>query len=218
MNVFILCAGRSGSLSFIEACKHIDNFTCDHESRAGSVGDDRLAFPERHIEADNRLSWYLGRLHFKYGNEAFYVHLKRDQNAIAKSFSRRKHIGLMNAFASGLLRQKVLSEDALDPESLARDICETATANISHFLIDKPNKMVIQIESVESFFDEFWSRIGATGDKKKAFEALTERVNTSADFALRKAQLPLVSRLKRSIKIAYKTFREPVRDFSVFDR
>ena len=38
------------------------NFTAAHESRKSLVGGARLAYPDRHIEADNRLSWILGRL------------------------------------------------------------------------------------------------------------------------------------------------------------
>ena len=33
MNVFVLCTGRSGSVTFYNVCKHIKNYTTSHESR-----------------------------------------------------------------------------------------------------------------------------------------------------------------------------------------
>ena len=57
MNIFVLCTGRCGSMTFTKACGHIDNFSSAHESRCGRLGNERLAYPENHIEVDNRLSW-----------------------------------------------------------------------------------------------------------------------------------------------------------------
>lgn len=65
MNIFVLCTGRSGSKTFIKACNHITNYTCGHESRAKRAKLEsrlNLDYPPNHIEADNRLSWFLGRL------------------------------------------------------------------------------------------------------------------------------------------------------------
>ncbi len=56
MDVFVLCTGRCGSTTFIKACAHITNYTAAHESRTGLLGSDRLDYPGKHIEADNRLS------------------------------------------------------------------------------------------------------------------------------------------------------------------
>ena len=67
MNVFILNSGRCGSTTWIRACTHIDNFSAGHETRSHLSGDARLDYPDRHIEADNRLSWLLGRLDRQYG-------------------------------------------------------------------------------------------------------------------------------------------------------
>ena len=76
--VFVLSAGRAGSNTFAQACQHITNYTAGHESRVGMVADDKLSYPERHIEADNRLVWLLGRIEQQYGDEAYYVYLRRD--------------------------------------------------------------------------------------------------------------------------------------------
>jgi len=78
LNVFVLCAGRCGSVTFIEVAKHVCNYIAGHETRTALNGHARFAYPVGHIEADNRLSWLLGRLDDRYGDEAFYVHLQRD--------------------------------------------------------------------------------------------------------------------------------------------
>ena len=62
MNVFVLNTGRCGSVTFIEACRHIHHYSAAHESRATYIGEQRLAYAANHIEADNRLCWFLGRL------------------------------------------------------------------------------------------------------------------------------------------------------------
>ena len=62
MNIFILNTGRCGSTTFIKACEHIKNYTCAHESLLTEIGAQRFNYPQDHIEADNRLSWLLGRL------------------------------------------------------------------------------------------------------------------------------------------------------------
>jgi hypothetical protein len=87
-NVFVLTTGRSGSLTFTRACERITNYTAGHETRSGLLGRERLAYPDRHIEVDNRLAWMLGRLEDAHGDRAFYVHLRRDEEATAES-----HVG-----------------------------------------------------------------------------------------------------------------------------
>ena len=86
MNVFVLSTGRCGSTTFIKACSHITNYSSAHESLSTRTGKQRLNYPENHIEADNRLSWLLGRLDNTYGDDAFYVHLNRNiEDTIASS-------------------------------------------------------------------------------------------------------------------------------------
>ena len=46
------------------------------------IGPERLDYPDQHIESDNRLAWYAGRLEKRYGDDAFYVHLKRDRQRV----------------------------------------------------------------------------------------------------------------------------------------
>ena len=130
------------------ACKFITNYSSGHETRAGAIGDERLSFIDRHIEIDNRLAWYLGRLHTKYGKDAYYVHLQRNLEDVAKSYAKRKKFGLMNMFNNGLLMGHDRSQ--LADLDLAREICITIDSNIRHFLVDKPNQMEMHLESLDA--------------------------------------------------------------------
>ena len=161
MNVFVLNTGRCGSLTFIKACRHIDNYSAGHESRSTFTGERRLAYPDNHIEADNRLSWLLGRLHESYGDRAFYVHLRRQVQDTADSFVKRSGFGIMQAYREGILMGGQPEQSR--PE-LARDYIETVESNIRLFLHDKPNTMSFRLENAPSDFHTFWNRIGAAGD------------------------------------------------------
>jgi hypothetical protein len=61
-NIFLLCTGRCGSSTFIKAASHIINYSAGHETQTQHLGQKRFDYANHHIEADNRLSWLLGRL------------------------------------------------------------------------------------------------------------------------------------------------------------
>jgi hypothetical protein len=115
MRVFAVGTGRCGSTTFAEACSHITNFTSAHESGKGKLAG-RLEYPDRHIEVDNRLSWFLASLHERYGNDVFYVHLTRDPSATTRSFVAR--------WAEGIEReqQEWRIRPTLSPGALRRQL------------------------------------------------------------------------------------------------
>lgn len=176
MNVFVLNTGRCGSTTFIKACSHISNFSSAHESLVSELGDARLAYPVNHIEADNRLSWFLGRLDEKYGDSAFYVHLTRNKEKTAKSFARRYSRGIIDAYANAVIMRR---KKVLEPIEVCRDYCETVDANIRTFLKDKSRKLDMSLESAASDFERFWAAIGATGDFEKAIKEFDVNYNAS---------------------------------------
>jgi hypothetical protein len=165
MNVFVLTVGRSGSLTFVRACEHITNYSAGHETRTGLLGADRLAYPDRHIEADNRLAWLLGRLDETFGDRALYVHLRRDPDAVAASFQRRWNKPAMRAYRKGILLD--LDPDT-DPMAVARDYVATVERNIELFLRGRPETMDFEVEAASRDFPAFWERIGAEGDLETA--------------------------------------------------
>jgi hypothetical protein len=176
MNIFILNSGRCGSTTFIRACSHITNYTALHESRCGMIGTERLNYPDNHIEADNRLSWFLGRLDQKYGDEAFYVHLSRERDATAESFARRSEFGIMQAYRNGILLELKGEPSA---HELALDYLDTIESNIDYFLKDKNNTMEFKLELAQRDFTTFWQRIAAQGDLKAALTEWEQRYNAS---------------------------------------
>ena len=178
MNVFILSTGRCGSQTFARACAHIANYTSAHESRCGLLGESRFDYPANHIESDNRLSWLLGRLDRRFGNQACYVHLTRDNERVAASWARRSYTGMMNAYRYAILRH--CPRDA-PPGTVALDYCETVSANIRLFLRDKTNWMDFRLEEGRERFPEFWRRIGAEGDLAAALVEFDVRHNASWD-------------------------------------
>lgn len=167
MNVFVLCTGRCGSTTFIEACSHITNYTAGHETRKTLMGPARVEYAPDHIEADNRLVWYLGRLEDRYGDDAIYVHLLRDRAAVARSFEQQYRRSLYNkniifAYIHGVAMVKQV-EDSRVPE-YCEDFCDNVNTNIEVFLRNKSRKMTMHLETAADDFREFWDLVGARGD------------------------------------------------------
>ena len=176
MNIFILNSGRCGSSTFIQACRHIHNYTAAHESRSTLTGEARLAYPANHIEADNRLSWLLGRLDQTYGDNAFYVHLQRNHEDTANSFVKRKDFGIMQAYREGILMGADVKTNV---EELASDYLHTVDANISLFLKDKNRTLCFHLETAKEDFRLFWKKIQAEGDLESALRCWDTRYNAS---------------------------------------
>ncbi len=177
MNVFVLCAGRCGSTTFIKAAGHIANYTAGHETRAHLIGYERLSYPRQHIEADNRLSWFLGRLNAEYGDAATYVHLmRRDQEATVRSFLSRYDSGIMLAYRRGILMG--LSENE-EPIVVCRDYVQTVTLNIRAFLRDKSRVVRVYLETAKNDFGAFCNALGAEGDYETALSEWDIRYNAS---------------------------------------
>lgn len=189
MNIFVLNTGRCGSTTFIAACRHITNYSSAHESRCDVVGAAHFAYPENHIEADNRLSWFLGRLDKHYGDDAFYVHLTRNAEEAAASFTKRYDRGIIRAYKQDVL--KGFSNGA-SPLDVSRDYCETVTANIELFLKDKTRKMDFRLENAKEDFRAFWERIGAEGDLEAALAEFDTRHNATK---VKKPRANVASRL-----------------------
>lgn len=178
MNVFVLCTGRCGSVTFTRACHFIRNFSSAHESRTALLGVDRFAYPDNHIEADNRLSWLLGRLEAHYGDDASYVHLTRDRYAVAKSYAGRYHQGIMQAYrGKGIIMS--LPENS-EPFQVALDYCHTVDSNIKAFLRGKSRVLDFKLENADKDFPRFCDFIGAEVDLPAALMEFQVRHNATA--------------------------------------
>lgn len=179
-NVFVLCTGRCGSTTFIQAAQHVKNYSSGHETRTRHIGNARFAYPVAHIEADNRLSWLLGRLDVHYGDSAYYVHLKRDVLETARSFVKRYDKGILHAYRSAILMgagKKLHAES--DLLTVCTDYCQTVTANIEAFLVNKTHRMSFHLETAEADWVRFWEWIGAEGDLEVALREWSVKYNES---------------------------------------
>jgi hypothetical protein len=165
MNIFVLNTGRCGSTTFIKACEHITNYSSAHESRSGFIGEAHFQYPPNHIEADNRLSWFLGRLDKIYGNDAFYVHLKRNEFDTARSFVKRFNTGIIGAYRANILMRCPPDSDSM---AVCLDYCHTVNDNIELFLKDKTKVMAFSLETAKEDFHSFWDLINAEGNLSAA--------------------------------------------------
>ena len=197
MNIFVLCTGRCGSMTFIRACSYINNYTAAHESRLGLLGEDRFRYPGNHIEADNRLSWFLGRLEKAYGDDAFYVHLVRNYVDTARSYAHRYHHGIIRAYRTAIVHVCLPEAAAFD---VCADYCETVNANIAMFLKDKTNKMDFSLENAKEDFKKFWELIGAQGDLLSALSEWDIAYNKTTSKDTAQKQSFLLTRLCRKTR------------------
>ena len=177
--VFVLCTGRCGSTTFAAACKQATNFTAAHESRTYRLGAERFAYPPNHIEVDNRLAWFTGKLDARFGAAPFYVHLSRDRAQTAASFATRLNHGLMKTYRSGILPNLLLREPQTPALAIAEDLVDTITANITLLLRDKPRVMQISLETITTDFPKFWNWIGAQGNLDAALATFATRHNAT---------------------------------------
>ncbi len=181
MRVFVLCTGRSGSLSFARACSHITNFTSGHETLSRRLGEERFDYPDNHIEADNRLSWFPGSLDKRFGNDAVYVHLVRKREDTIRSYNRRwiRNGSLIRAYCEGIQQIALHRLDRERRLAVVADFYDRVHDNILHFLKDKDKKLTIRIENAGEEFPLFWEMIGAEGSLDKALKSFEQRHNSS---------------------------------------
>jgi len=138
-----------------------------------------------HIEANNRLSWLLGRLDAAYGDSAAYVHLTRDEEATALSLLLRYNQNIMLAYHKG-----ILAGTKEEPLRVCLDYVETVNANIAAFLRDKSRVERVRLEDAKQDFQRFWDWIGAEGDLDAALAEWDINHNASLPKGTPKAVLP----------------------------
>lgn len=178
-NIFVLCTGRCGSMTFARACEHATNYTAAHESVGLRHG---LAYPDHHIEVNNRLVWYLGLLHQRYP-DARYVHLRRDTAETAASYAKRSrgpcHIlgAWRSAIRCGWFPRR--GWDVERPvEEDAREMVDAMRALIELFLgtLSADRQVTVDIADPASF-GQFWAWAGLSGGRTSAMATFRMRYN-----------------------------------------
>ena len=166
--IIVLCTGRCGSMTLAAACAHLTSHSSAHESRTHLTGPDRFNFPPNHIEIDNRLAWFLGRLDAHWGDRAAYVHLTRNPEDVAQSFTQRAHQGIIKGYRESILARSRNLAREVPLIDVCRDYVDTVTTNIQLFLRDKSHKMNMTLETMPADFDRFLSWSGAHGQIETA--------------------------------------------------
>lgn len=167
-------------MSLIRACAHFTNYTAGHETRTHLPGERRFDYPPSHIEADNRLSWLLGRLDRHFGDRATYVHLQRDPEEVAQSFRERAKQGIFKAYSRDILARSETKASYVAKITHARDLVDTINENINLFLRDKTHVREIHVDRFAADFRDFAEWIGARGDLTAAEAELETRHNAGA--------------------------------------
>jgi hypothetical protein len=177
MNVFVLCTGRTGSVTFTSACRRMTNFTASHERNSRKLFAERMVYPDNHIEVDNRLTWHLGQLAQVWGDSARYVHLTRDADAVASSMNARwgQPGAMVQSYKDGILR---LTHERPDL-SFAYDMIACQETNTLEFLSHRQHVMTFRLEHWQEDWPTFWKWIGAEGDYEAALNRFKRRRNNT---------------------------------------
>lgn len=164
MRVFVLTTGRTGSTTLYHACKHIENYTVQHEGATHWIKDN-------HITIDNRLSFKLGHLHNYHDNDCFYFHLIRNTVETVQSFLNRKGgYDISDAWAKQvMMRERKTYETCLN-------YVQATNANIQLFLTDKPHE-IIRLD--EAGIKMLYEKIGAVGNLSKSLKELKTKYNAT---------------------------------------
>lgn len=152
----------------MRACKHVTNFTSAHETNINEIGAARLSYPDNHIEADNRLSWLLGRLEQAYGDRAAYVHMTRDEDAVARSYLKRwkSEHSIIYGYRTTIVPNP---SKQTPPIEIVKDFCKTVNSNVEQFLANKTRKVTVRLENAEEDFKKCWELAGFEGNQLAAF-------------------------------------------------
>ena len=170
-------------MTFSKACSHISNYTSAHESLKQlnpKESKKRFFYSDFHIEVDNKLAWFLGNLDQIYGDEAFYVHLKRSVIDTARSQYNHKYcISYLERWHRKIMESYVCGINDEDRMNICIKHCNIVNEKISKFLKDKSNKMDFALENCKQDFILFWSNIKAKGNLVNALREWDIKYNAT---------------------------------------
>jgi len=177
--VFVLCTGRCGSVTFAKACGHVTNYSVGHETIGLRHG---LDYPDNHIEANNRLIFYLGLLRSKFP-AARYVHLVRDEQATARSYAARsldKPWRLPAMWRYGVRMGWYVNQGKDVERSIEQDCREMVAAMNSLIELGLSDLPALRVRIEEpTDFRRFWEWAGCVGDAHAALETFRQKHNAT---------------------------------------
>jgi hypothetical protein len=169
MRVFVVGTGRCGTATFYQACRHITNYTCAHESQAFRIPD--YEYPDNHIEVSHLNVIAIPWLREHYPGSVF-VHLTRERQACIKSLQSEEW-GSMYSWCF----QWYLSTHAVMVRDAAQAYYDRITELCNALL--PPDHLRIRIETAKEQWPQFWNRINAVGNYGASLSKLSRRYNYS---------------------------------------
>jgi hypothetical protein len=141
----------------------------------------RLDYPDSHIEADNRLAYFLGSMARRFNAErTVWVHLRREIPDVVNSYLPRRTSSaqILNAFGHGILMSSCEKS-----EMEWREICElmirTTRDNIEQFISTQRFVVRMDLEDPLPGLRQVWLNARAEGDFTAATEEWSIRHNKS---------------------------------------
>lgn len=152
MNVFFISPGRTATTTFANAFQCIEGYTSLHESQVQRLGEDRIAYPENHLEFDNRLVFFLADLTQKYATSGgVLVIVHRDHHLVAKSYNQRwSKINIMKAWSQGV-HLRDLSQNTFD---VALDFVKYCYRQLDYFKPEWQHVVEIDLNNPENGIKE----------------------------------------------------------------
>jgi hypothetical protein len=122
----------------------------------------------------------------EYGDAAYYVHLLRRREDVARSIITRGEDSIIFSFASGVLQHyrqaRTLSEQ--QRYEIGLQYWDTINDNIQLFLRGKTKQITLWLHEIEEPFQRFWREISAEGDLGGALAEWNVRHNPRKTVAL----------------------------------
>ena len=182
MNVFILSPGRTATTTLSEAFSCVKGWSSAHESRSQLLGDERVNYPEKHLEFDNRLTWFLPRLTKKYSSSALLVIVQKKQCRLASSYNKRWYkMNIMKSYSQGILMRD-LKDNNLD---VCKDYVSNVYEHLEYVSKDWMDCIYLDIDNPEEGVVGILNYIGGTeSDLKEILEFLKTTVSNKNEFSL----------------------------------
>lgn len=172
MRIFVTGPGRCGSATFYHACRHIENYSCDHESKSGRLTIGNWEFPDNHIEVASNLLLGLPILKKEYPDALWFFLDRNWMNCIQSLTTEAKRS--MEIFA----RQWWYIPDSAD---FKIEISATAYYRfcVNQFQAFEPKKSrFLTIDTIKPDFKRFWKETKAKGNLTAALAEFDRHYNS----------------------------------------
>lgn len=177
-NVFIISPGRTATSAMSKALSHVSGFTSLHESRVSFLQDERINYPNFHIELDNRLSFYMPQLTKKYSKkESLLVIINRDRKSIAESYNKRwRKINIMKAFSQGIHMRNLNSNNIDVCLAYVNYVYET----LDYFKNDWDNVLEVDFSNLNAAITQILKRINKIEDLDNVLNEMKNKSNLNS--------------------------------------